>query len=496
MTKKTNYFLMIVLMITSTIITTVSIFYLPSFLSMILPQPIYEILKYQYVFIFGHIFFLSLLTICIYSLVGCYVGIKTETVKDAILYAISIGLGQFLSLLLVGSFFAGAFIFSFVFQYFLFALPSILAVTIPALVLNIIHKRIKINKHALHAIASIVILTVYMLTSISLKNKGENRPQIDYMFGTPVYQGVKEQIVQHSEFQLEVDSSSGEDVYIGFGSFPAIGYCDESAILVSEFCHQHLNLLSTYEQYELMDNVTSSDVSSSIRSLINKRFSSLNMRYSNRFREMINDELSMDIAIFPRMPKDNYRDNDKILLEPIAIDALVFIVHKDNPVSDISSEELCDIYVGNIINWRDLGGDNLRIKNYQRNERSFTYKLMMSEVMQGTRLITPVQVDNGIGELVNGAYQNFPESIGFCLLSFLENDGFHFDNDYKVLSINGVYPELTNIRNGAYPYTILFYAAIRKDDENSNGSRFLDWILSDEGQKCVTQSGYISLRDN
>ena len=90
-------------------------------------------------------------------------------------------------------------------------------------------------------------------------------------------------------------------------------------------------------------------------------------------------------------------------------------------------------------------------------------------------------------------YQNYPESIGYCLLSFLENDGYGLDGEIKILSIDGTYPYETNIRNGTYPYVANYSAAIRKGEEEDTGGRFLEWILSDEGQACIQQAGYFPL---
>ena len=137
---------------------------------------------------------------------------------------------------------------------------------------------------------------------------------------------------------------------------------------------------------------------------------------------------------------------------------------------------------------------NSEIKNYQRRELSYTHKMMEEMVMKGTSLITPIQVGDGLGKMVTAFYQNYPESIGYCLLSFLENDGYGFESELKILSIDGVKPDEANIYNGTYPYVTNYYAAIRKGEEDSNGGRFLEWILSDEGQACIRQAGYLPLQ--
>ena len=161
-------------------------------------------------------------------------------------------------------------------------------------------------------------------------------------------------------------------------------------------------------------------------------------------------------------------------------------------MDNLSTEQLRNIYAGKIRNWQELGGEIKEIKNYQRRHLSHTYRIMNEKVMQGTPLTTPVQARN-LSDWDEAAYQNFPESIGYALLSFLENDGFELDGEIKILSIDGIYPNETNIRNGTYSYVINFYAAIRKGEEDYNGGRFLEWILSEEGQACIRQAGYLPL---
>jgi phosphate transport system substrate-binding protein len=67
------------------------------------------------------------------------------------------------------------------------------------------------------------------------------------------------------------------------------------------------------------------------------------------------------------------------------------------------------------------------------------------------------------------------------------------DNNVKMLSVNGVYPDAENIRNGAYPITANFYVVYRKDNDNPNTKRVVDWLLSDEGQRLIEACGYVGL---
>ena len=488
----------IILLVLSTIVTTGLMLGLPSLLFFILPGSAFGILESQSMFLFGHLTFLFLVAGCLYAAAGLIIGIKTETYKDALVKGIFVGLGLFFSFMIVGSLFNGAPVFFWAPSYFLLALPDIGIVSGAALLLLFLRFRFKLNKYALLGLLLIVTVIIYILLSGAFSNKYQNAPELDYMRAIPIYTGVKEQIVENSQFQLESDTAPGKErYYVGFGSFPAIGYSRESAAMVAEFCHQHLDLEKGNEHYDITETVVNLSVETALNSLVNNSFYSYFGVHSARFDSMRDNERGTDIVILPGKPDESYRDNSghtvEITSAPIALDALVFIVHKDNPVNGLSSEQVRDIYSGNIKNWEEAGGENRKIKNYQRSDLSLTHRLFMEGmVMQGRPMIKPVEASD-LSDKKAAAYQNYQESIGYCLRSFIENDGFGVNDGIKILSIDGVLPDEDSIRDGTYPYIINHYAAIRKGEENDTGGLFLDWILSDEGQACIRQAGYLPL---
>ena len=64
----------------------------------------------------------------------------------------------------------------------------------------------------------------------------------------------------------------------------------------------------------------------------------------------------------------------------------------------------------------------------------------------------------------------------------------------KMLSLNGVYPSAENIRNRTYPVVAQFYAIYRADNENENIRVLIDWLLSEEGQKLIEETGYVRIQ--
>ena len=70
-------------------------------------------------------------------------------------------------------------------------------------------------------------------------------------------------------------------------------------------------------------------------------------------------------------------------------------------------------------------------------------------------------------------------------------EGIVENDSVKMLSLNGVFPSPENIRNRSYPVVAQFYAIYRADNDNDNIPVLIDWILSDEGQQIIEETGYI-----
>ena len=75
--------------------------------------------------------------------------------------------------------------------------------------------------------------------------------------------------------------------------------------------------------------------------------------------------------------------NIEMLIKPVCYDAFVFITHKDNPVDNLTIEEIQKIYSGQITNWKEVGGNDEKIRAYQREENSGSQTAMEKLVMQG-----------------------------------------------------------------------------------------------------------------
>lgn len=183
-------------------------------------------------------------------------------------------------------------------------------------------------------------------------------------------------------------------------------------------------------------------------------------------------------------------------ITPIGKEAFVFFVEEDNPVENLTSEQLRAIYHGDITNWSELGGKNHEILAFQRPENSGS-QTMMKYFMGDVSLKEPQTyevVDAMVGVIKKVAqYANENGAIGYSFRYFLEE--LNQEKGVKMLSIDGVYPTLENIENGSYPLTTVVCVITRKNDSNPNVQKMIDFILSDDGQEIVRKTGYAGLAE-
>ena len=163
---------------------------------------------------------------------------------------------------------------------------------------------------------------------------------------------------------------------------------------------------------------------------------------------------------------------------PIGKEAFVFFVNRKNPVDGLTIDQVRAIYRGEINNWKEVGGPSKRINQVTRVSGSGS-QTMMEKFMENDMLTKrhPLAI--------------FGASIGYSFRFYLA--GMIANDNVKMLAINGVYPDAENIRNGSYPITANFYVVYRKNEENENVKRLVDWLLSDEGQDMIEACGYVGL---
>lgn len=184
-------------------------------------------------------------------------------------------------------------------------------------------------------------------------------------------------------------------------------------------------------------------------------------------------------------------------ITPIGRDALVFINNEQNPVSDLSQQQLKDIYTGHITNWSEIGGAEQDIVAYQRvatsgSQSLFMKLLMQDEVpMEAPQELKPAAMGELIDELAR--YNNDGNALGYSVFYYASY--MYQQPGLKMIAVDGVQPSDETIADGSYPLLNEYYVVIRSDEPADSPARQLrDWLLSAEGRAAIEKAGYVPLQ--
>lgn len=168
----------------------------------------------------------------------------------------------------------------------------------------------------------------------------------------------------------------------------------------------------------------------------------------------------------------------------IAEDGIAVIVHKSNPVSNLSIDQIRDIFSGKIKNWKEVGGKNAPIVVVTREEGSGT-RGAFEEIIMGKAKITDSAVVQPSTGAVKTTVSQDENAIGFISLGVL-------DSTVKGVKVEGVEPTEKNVKLGKYKVKRPFLFLVSKNPGKATKA-FVDFVLSDEGQAIVAKN-YISVK--
>lgn len=178
----------------------------------------------------------------------------------------------------------------------------------------------------------------------------------------------------------------------------------------------------------------------------------------------------------------------------IGRDALVFIVNEQNPVESLTRSQLVDIYAGRITNWSEVGGPDQAIVAFQRDDTSGSQTLFKKLLMGAEPLMeAPAELRPGMmGGLIDGlaGYNGAGNALGYSVFYYASE--MYQKPGLKFLAVDGVAPSAATIRDGSYPLTNEFYAAIRAEAAAGSPARQVyDWLCGPDGAAAVEAAGYV-----
>jgi phosphate transport system substrate-binding protein len=177
----------------------------------------------------------------------------------------------------------------------------------------------------------------------------------------------------------------------------------------------------------------------------------------------------------------------------VALDGLSVYVNSSNPLTELSLDQLKDIFTGKVRNWKELGGSDSPITVYSRENSSGTYEFFKEHILKGQDFVSSAQTMPGTAALLQAVTKD-KNGIGY--------GGAAYGHDAKVLKIKktadspGIEPTEENVVSGKYPIWRYLYNYLSPDKDKGEIAAYLNWVRSDEGQKIVKEVGYYPLPDN
>lgn len=169
----------------------------------------------------------------------------------------------------------------------------------------------------------------------------------------------------------------------------------------------------------------------------------------------------------------------------IANDGIAIIVHPENPIDEISLDQLKAIYTGGISRWSELGGTNRPIVVISRDVASGTFEVFKKLVLKGEN-VRPDAIRLASNKAVAVTVAKTPDAIGYVGLGFLSPE-------VKPLKVDGVSPTPENVISGKYKIVRPLYMYTNGEPKGL-AKEFIQFILSDEGQNLIKELGFVPVR--
>ena len=177
----------------------------------------------------------------------------------------------------------------------------------------------------------------------------------------------------------------------------------------------------------------------------------------------------------------------------VALDGLSVYVNPENPLKELTEDQVGAIFTGKINNWKEVGGPDAPITVYSRENSSGTYEFFKEHVLKGADFAASAQTMPGTAAIVQAVIKD-KNGIGY--------GGAAYGGGSKLLSIKkddaspAIDPTEENVESGTYPIWRYLYVYVNPALDQGEIAAYLNWIRSDDGQKYVKDIGYYPLPKN
>lgn len=170
----------------------------------------------------------------------------------------------------------------------------------------------------------------------------------------------------------------------------------------------------------------------------------------------------------------------------VAYDGIAIVVNANNPLKNLTKRQLEQIFTGEVTDWSAIGGKAGAISVYTRNTASGTYSEFKEMAMSKRDYAKSAQKMAGNEQIVAEVAKN-PNGIGYVGMAYVKADGI------KVLTVEGGSATKASVQSHGYPLSRNTYFYTNGAPQGL-AKKFIDFIMSPEGEKIVDQVGFVPVK--
>jgi phosphate transport system substrate-binding protein len=204
---------------------------------------------------------------------------------------------------------------------------------------------------------------------------------------------------------------------------------------------------------------------------------------ANASRKIKPKEIEACVRTFGRKPTE-YK---------AALDGLSIYVHRDNPVTELTLQQLEGIFTGRTRNWKQVGGLDARIVLYSRENSSGTYEFFKEQILNGRDFAPSAQTLQGTAQVLQSVAVE-KKGIGYGGTAY--GGGARAVKIKKDDSSPAMEANEETVVKGTYPIWRFLYIYINPALDKGEAAAYLKWIRGDEGQSVVKDVGYYPLPEH
>jgi phosphate transport system substrate-binding protein len=176
---------------------------------------------------------------------------------------------------------------------------------------------------------------------------------------------------------------------------------------------------------------------------------------------------------------------EKPVATKVARDGVAIIVNPANTVENLTLDQLGQIYLGTITNWKAVGGPDKPITLLSRDPSSGTYEFMTTKALKGGKFAKSAKLLGSTQAIVDEVKSD-PNAIGYIGVGYESTA-------VKVIGVDGIKASVSTVKDETYPLWRFLYM-YSNGEPAGVAKAYVDWILGPDGQKVVTDQGFVTLQ--